>query len=373
VDIVLSGQMMEHCEFFWLAFAEMIRVLKPDGILFVIVPSAGPIHRYPVDCYRFYPDALVSLAKYARCHLVESWHDERGPWKDLLGVFAKQSMAKAPRRKPAAPAALGRIKGSAEEEATRGAVPFRETLAHLHQTLQPSLYLEIGVRRGYSLALARGPAVGVEPFPELCVALPPSATVVETTSDDFFEYDAAALLGGEPDLVFIDGLHLCEYALRDFMNVERLAAPHGLIVIDDVFPNHPAQAARKRRTSAWTGDVWKLHAILRTYRRDLFLLPLDTSPTGLLLVAGLDRANRVLWDNYNPILRTYDRVEEPPPGVLARVDAVSPKAPEVATLLESLKQVRAGAMKPRELTRRLQPRGIDSRLTSIDRSAHGAG
>src|SRR4051794_36040461 len=50
-DIVLSGQMMEHCEFFWLSFVEMIRLLKPNGLLFLIVPSAGPVHRYPVDCY----------------------------------------------------------------------------------------------------------------------------------------------------------------------------------------------------------------------------------------------------------------------------------------------------------------------------------
>src|SRR5689334_13401175 len=51
-DVVISGQMIEHCEFFWLAFEEMIRIVKPDGYLIVIAPSAGPIHRYPVDCYR---------------------------------------------------------------------------------------------------------------------------------------------------------------------------------------------------------------------------------------------------------------------------------------------------------------------------------
>jgi len=28
VDLVISGQMLEHCEFFWLTFAEMNRVLK---------------------------------------------------------------------------------------------------------------------------------------------------------------------------------------------------------------------------------------------------------------------------------------------------------------------------------------------------------
>ena len=31
-DVVISGQMLEHCEFFWLAFGEMLRILKPGGL-----------------------------------------------------------------------------------------------------------------------------------------------------------------------------------------------------------------------------------------------------------------------------------------------------------------------------------------------------
>lgn len=88
-DLVISGQMLEHCEFFWQSFVEMIRVLKPSGRLFLIAPSTGPIHRYPVDCYRFYPDAYAALAKYANCRLIECWHDRRGEFEDLVGVFAK--------------------------------------------------------------------------------------------------------------------------------------------------------------------------------------------------------------------------------------------------------------------------------------------
>ena len=56
--------MLEHCEFFWRAFEEVIRVVKDDGFVFLIAPSAGPEHRYPVDCYRFYADAYHALAKY---------------------------------------------------------------------------------------------------------------------------------------------------------------------------------------------------------------------------------------------------------------------------------------------------------------------
>jgi SAM-dependent methyltransferase len=92
-DIVLSGQMLEHCEFFWLSFGEMLRVLRPDGYLFLIAPSGGPIHNYPVDCYRFYPDAFRALARYSGCQLLDMWHDDRGPWNDLVGVFRHNGAA----------------------------------------------------------------------------------------------------------------------------------------------------------------------------------------------------------------------------------------------------------------------------------------
>lgn len=86
-DIVISGQMLEHSERFWVAFGEMMRILKPDGYLFLIAPSTGPIHRYPVDCWRFYPDGYRALADWAGCQVVDLWHDDRGEWNDLVGVF----------------------------------------------------------------------------------------------------------------------------------------------------------------------------------------------------------------------------------------------------------------------------------------------
>lgn len=338
VDILVSGQMLEHCEFFWLAFSEMVRVVKPGGFIFLIAPSAGPEHRYPVDCYRFYPDAYRALARYANCDLVEVWLDERGPWKDLVGVFQRRVLATAAPARPVLEAydPIHSPPGTPEEEIVGGQTPYLDVLADLHRAIQPALYLEIGVRHGRSLSLALGSAVGVDPKPELTMDLPATTQVISQTSDDFFAETAASALPSAPELALIDGLHLFENALRDFMNIERLAAPGAVVVIDDVLPLHPAQADRNRRTRVWTGDVWRLIGVLRRYRPDLSLVLLDTRPTGLLLIGGLQPNNRVLWDQYNPIVREALGGGDPPSAILSREGAIAPTAPAYARLLETL-------------------------------------
>lgn len=239
---------------------------------------------------------------------------------------------------PGASPQLNLLKGSPEEEATSGTAFYRDALRRIHTELEPSLYLEIGVHHGLSLALASCRAVGVDPAPEITVDLPATAEVVVQTSDDFFaRADALALLGAAPELIFIDGLHLFEVALRDFIHAERLAPPHGLIVIDDIFPNHPSQAARERRTEAWTGDVWKLIDVLRQYRPGLELLALNTRPTGLLLVAGLDRHSTVLPEAYEAIVAKYAAAIEPSSEILERAEAISPTDVRVGVLLRRLR------------------------------------
>jgi len=84
-DVVISGQMMEHCPFFWLTMEEMVRVARKH--IFLIVPSAGAVHRYPVDCWRFYPDSGQALADYTHVTLLECYRDKAEPWKDLVSVY----------------------------------------------------------------------------------------------------------------------------------------------------------------------------------------------------------------------------------------------------------------------------------------------
>jgi SAM-dependent methyltransferase len=351
-DVVISGQMLEHNEFFWLTFQEKVRLLNDDGFIFMIAPSRGQIHRHPVDCYRFYPDGYAALAKLTNTVLVDCWLDDNH-WGDLVGVFRKsydraygkfdtsqiKTWEPAARLDTSAAQSApwnGQIGGDAEERVS-GAVPYKEVLQRLHAELSPALYLEVGVRTGASLALAQGDAVGVDPEPILRVALPPGARVVEAASDAFFET-------WQPErpveLGFIDGLHVFEQALRDFIHLERVSAPHGVIVIDDIYPNHPHQARRQRCTRAWTGDIWKLHEVLRKHRPDLTLLPLDTNPTGLLIVTGLDPGNRVLSEAYDALVAEYAREMAPPHSVLGREGAQAPQGLLLAALLQHLARAR---------------------------------
>jgi SAM-dependent methyltransferase len=103
-DLIISGQAFEHVEFFWLTWLEMVRVLKAGGRIFLIAPSRGPEHRYPVDCWRFYPDGFNALAKYGNLELVEVHTDwiphsdpDSAPWGDTVGVFHKPQLSMSTR------------------------------------------------------------------------------------------------------------------------------------------------------------------------------------------------------------------------------------------------------------------------------------
>jgi hypothetical protein len=131
-----------------------------------------------------------------------------------------------------------------------------------------------------------------------------------------------------PDLAFIDGMHLYEYALRDFMNIEKVSKLDGstVVVFDDVLPRNNAEAARVQCPGDWTGDVWRVHRILRTLRPDLGLALVNTTPTGTLLVRGLDPRNDVLQTMWHTIEALYPLDdEEVPEEVLNRTHALDPR------------------------------------------------
>lgn len=97
-DVVISGQAFEHVEFFWVLIDEMARVLKPGGLICIIAPSRGYEHKYPVDCWRFYPDAFRALARFAGLellHVETQWEskgyteDDSDAWGDTIAVMRR--------------------------------------------------------------------------------------------------------------------------------------------------------------------------------------------------------------------------------------------------------------------------------------------
>jgi hypothetical protein len=123
-------------------------------------------------------------------------------------------------------------------------------------------------------------------------------------------------------------MHLFEFALKDFINVERYCTASSVVVFDDMLPRDVDEAARDRHTQAWTGDVFKLRDALVALRPDLRLTLVDTEPTGLLIVSNLSSTNRVLEANLPELVATY--VQPDPqriaPEVLDRSIAVTPDA-----------------------------------------------
>ena len=249
-------------------------------------------------------------------------------------------------------------------------------LSDIHRRYRPRNYLEIGVNNGKSLALSRAPSIAIDPDFRITRAIRCDVQLVRAASDDFFARRDALrhlhgtrnpvrnLRGGRPifrrwqgthvlDFAFIDGMHLFEFALRDFMNVERFSGPGSVIVLDDIYPRSAIEAARDRKTAGWTGDVFKIVEVLRRHRPDLVVLPMNTAPTGVLVVLGADPTDRRLNDAYDGLVS--DLVQPDPQAVpdrvLGRADAIDPlrflDSPILATLARARGSVPRGRIRER--------------------------
>ena len=92
-DVIISGQLFQHLEYFWLTMNEIERVLKPGGYVCIIAPSAGPKHGGNVpNCYRFHEDGFKAIAKYVNLNVLYSGvnnEDDSAPWHDACLVAQK--------------------------------------------------------------------------------------------------------------------------------------------------------------------------------------------------------------------------------------------------------------------------------------------
>ena len=196
---------------------------------------------------------------------------------------------------------------------------YRLVLRRFHEVLKPETYLEIGVDRGETLALADFCSIAIDPsfkLKEVPINKKPSCFFFAMTSDVFFKSQDPTRLFGKPiDMAFLDGMHWFEFLLRDFINVEKHCKPNSVIFLHDCFPidehvgrRHTDNLEVKQLSKFpewWAGDVWKVVDILMKHRPDLSIYALDAVPTGLIAITGLNPRSAVLSDAYFDLIAEY--------------------------------------------------------------------
>ncbi len=292
--------------------------------------------------------------------LSPAWVTQEGLYETLiaLGCSAEEAttalafILKSPGKRLAATTPTAATDGLREQPASVRP-SLHEVMTLLHRTLEPRAYIEVGVFKGDSLKLANCPAIGIDPAPQVSQPLPSTAHVVTTTSDDFFAKPRPleqVFSSGAPrrsdgerfaELALIDGMHHAEFALRDFINIERNSAPWSVIVFDDALPENHEQALRSRATEAWTGDVFRVEQVLKKYRPDLVTVRVDAY-TGALLVFAPHHLNRRLTNDYDRIVAEMVQPDPQvvPDEVLERRGAISLETLIASGLLEVVRTAR---------------------------------
>ena len=199
-----------------------------------------------------------------------------------------------------------------------------DALQRLGHRIKAQSYLEIGTLDGELLRRISCEAVCVDPLFQLSAGGVKRTTplhLYQTSSDEFFCTNALArIYPYGVDLAYIDGLHLFENVLRDFINTERNCHKSSVVLIHDALPVNSRMAERERRMGGdgeparihdwWTGDVWKLLYVLKRWRPDLRVEVLDCPPTGLVQVTNLYPGSTALSDREGEIIEwgsAYDR------------------------------------------------------------------
>lgn len=121
-----------------------------------------------------------------------------------------------------------------------------------------SSYLEIGIFKGDTFSKMCGNKnlnlkIGVDPDENTCATF-------HMTSDEFFNKHSNDF---KFDLIFIDGMHLCEYVYNDIQNSLKCLNSKGMIVCHDMLPESDAMQTRNHSyemITPWNGDCWKAFA-----------------------------------------------------------------------------------------------------------------
>jgi SAM-dependent methyltransferase len=83
-DVVICGQCLEHVEDMSAVIDQILKHLKPNGFLCIIVPWRWDEHKFPLDCWRVLPDGMRWLLR--KTEILSVHKNDSG---DCVGVAKK--------------------------------------------------------------------------------------------------------------------------------------------------------------------------------------------------------------------------------------------------------------------------------------------
>ena len=194
-------------------------------------------------------------------------------------------------------------------------IPRYDIINFLTAKFEQCRYLEIGSYRHECFSKIEAAVKDdIDPNGEARIA-----PVFKMTSDEFFSTHAYELTPGFIrrriyDVIFIDGLHLCEQVLKDVLNSSRHLSQDGYIVLHDCLPEKEEYQGREQTSHVvWNGDVWKAQAWLVEQFENV--MTIKDSDCGCGIINGkvefeLPSINKLLkyeWSDFsNELLRVVD-------------------------------------------------------------------
>jgi SAM-dependent methyltransferase len=95
VAAIACDAVLEHVPDGVGALQEMVRILRPEGLLHVVVPFNQPFHAYPSDYHRWTLDGLRNAVRESNCEVLDAGI-RTGPTATLLAFFCEYCRLLAP-------------------------------------------------------------------------------------------------------------------------------------------------------------------------------------------------------------------------------------------------------------------------------------
>ena len=98
IDLVISGQTLEHVADIPKLMSEIYKVLKPNGLLYIIAPSTGPRHDYPIWVGNFSIERMSEVVVAAGFEIISCTISPVEPFNDCCCLAKKPEVNKFHRK-----------------------------------------------------------------------------------------------------------------------------------------------------------------------------------------------------------------------------------------------------------------------------------